>query len=63
MPEGFLVLTSIKDQGIALDEQCSGRVFNVEFWQFEKRAAGEMRPTATSFVEFLRWYKAKSEEN
>jgi hypothetical protein len=58
----FVALTGVQGGGITLYNRKDGRVFDVEFGQFEKLASGELAPIANSFVEYLRWCKVKDED-
>ena len=59
----FIALTGIEGSGMTLYHRTTGQVFDVELGQFEALASGELPPIASSFVEYLRWCKAKEEEN
>ena len=60
VPAGYLALTSIEGQGITLYERATGRVFDVEFGQFDSFSGGSLPPLASSFGEFLRWCRARA---
>lgn len=56
VPCNFIALTSIEGQGITLLDRESGKVFDVEYGQFELLEQSLLEPFAESFGDFLRWY-------
>jgi hypothetical protein len=61
VPAEFIALSSIEGQGMTLFSKKTGGVFDVEYGQFEKLEAGELKPIAGSVVGFLYWCKERSD--
>jgi len=59
----YLALTGAEGGGMTLYHLPTGQVFDVEFGQFEALQANALPPIANSFVDYLRWCKAKDEED
>jgi len=60
---GYLALTGAVGGGMTLYDLPTGQVFDVEFGQFEALQAKALPPVAESFVDYLRWCKAKDAED
>jgi hypothetical protein len=51
----FIALTSIEGGGITLYNRANGKVFDVEFGQFDCLAEGKLTPIAETVSNFIRW--------
>jgi len=59
----YLALTGVEGEGITLYHRATGKVFDVQFGQFEALQAESLPPVASSFVEYLRWCRSKDAED
>jgi hypothetical protein len=51
----FIALTSIEGGGITLYDRTDGKIYDVEFGEFDLLRDGKFQPTAETMADFVRW--------